>query len=379
MTPASAAHLVVVSGPGALPDPGAALEVVDAALGARGATGEVVLTGSADELRAAVARATTDGRECVVVPGNRGDVGADLAAPRGTVVRVDLTDRAPDRSPAVRRHVRGRGVQGLRYAVDAWWCARTRPPTLVHAYGPDPDQHAVLRLPGEVPGSGPGRRGTGAPVAVLVHGGYWRSRWESDSMEPVAVDLARRGWATWNVEYRRPDDHAWDATTADVAAAVQAVADVDAPLDLARDVLLGHSAGGQLVTRLAADVATDPAARVRPAVTVTLAGVLALVDAARRGLGAGAVADALGGPADRRPDVYRASSPIERLPIGSPLAVACAHDDELLSESRAFARAAREAGDDVVVVEGEGDHFAVVDPGSAVWRDVVRVLAERVG
>jgi acetyl esterase/lipase len=257
--------------------------------------------------------------------------------------------------------------------VDAWVLQRTHPPVLVHRYGPDRDQHADLRVP---------EHADGCPVAVLVHGGYWRSRWESDLMEPLAADLAARGWATWNVEYRRPDDHSWDATTADVAAALDAladaVADVDVPLDLGRVVTFGHSAGGQLVTRLAADLAADPGARVRPALTVTLAGVLDLVDGDRRRLGAGAVADALGGPAADLPDVYRASSPVARVPVGSPLAVACGLDDELLGQSRAFARAAREAGDDVVVVEGPGDHDAVIDPRSALWADVVRAVEQRV-
>lgn len=216
----------------------------------------------------------------------------------------------------------------------------------VHRYGPDPDQHADLLLPTVAPGP------HGHPVAVLVHGGLWRSRWTSDLMGPMAADLAARGWVTRNVEYRRPDAHGWDATTADVAAALAALAALaagPAGLDLGRVVTLGHSAGGQLVTRLAADVAADVAAgrpvAVRPALTVSLAGVLDLVEGDRRRLGAGAVAQALGGRADERPEVYAASSPAHRLPVGSPLAVVCGLDDDphLLDLSRAFVRAARAA------------------------------------
>ena len=247
-----------------------------------------------------------------------------------------------------------------------------------HRYGPDPDQWADLRLPEGGPPP------DGHPVAVLVHGGYWRSRWQADLMEPMAADLAARGLATWNVEYRRPDRHGWDATTADVAAALPALAAVagsGVPLDLTRVVVLGHSAGGQLVTRLAADVATDPSAPVRPALTVSLAGVLDLLEGHRRWLGDGAVSQALGGSPDDVPGVYRASSPLARLPIGSPLAVVCGLDDDphLLAMARAFARAARAAGDDVVAVEGAGDHFAVVDPRSALWPAVLDVLRSVTG
>ncbi|HEX6402688.1 MAG TPA: hypothetical protein VF003_05950 [Pseudonocardiaceae bacterium] len=42
-------------------------------------------------------------------------------------------------------------------------------------------------------------------MAVLFHGGFWRQQFGSSIMDAVAVDLVRRGWATWNVEYRRAD------------------------------------------------------------------------------------------------------------------------------------------------------------------------------
>jgi acetyl esterase/lipase len=244
-----------------------------------------------------------------------------------------------------------------------------------YAYGADPDQHADLRLPtGEPPTAG-------FPVAVLVHGGYWRSRWRSDLMDAMAADLTGRGVATWNVEYRRPDAHDWDATTADVAEAMRALAHVDAPLDLRRVVVLGHSAGGQLAVRWAADVAADPRAVVRPLLTVSLAGVLDLVEGERRALSGDAVVAALGGTPADRPDVYRASTPRHRLPLGLPLAVVLARDDDpdLLAIGRDFASSARDAGDDVVVLEQDGDHFTVIDPTSAAWPAIVRLVLDRVG
>jgi hypothetical protein len=96
-------------------------------------------------------------------------------------------------------------------------------------------------------------------------------------------------------------------------------------------------------------------------------------------VGDGAVAAALGGRAGELPGVYRASSPAARLPIGLPVAVVLTHDDDphLVAMGRSFAAAARAAGDDVVLLEGEGDHFALIDPGAPIWSRVVTLAASR--
>ena len=41
------------------------------------------------------------------------------------------------------------------------------------------------------------------PVAVVIHGGFWRARYGRKLMRPLCHDLAERGWAAWNLEYRR--------------------------------------------------------------------------------------------------------------------------------------------------------------------------------
>ena len=87
----------------------------------------------------------------------------------------------------------GRGPDTGRHAV--LFLARRRalvPDTL--AYGPELSQEGDLWVP---PGAGP------HPVAVLFHGGFWYHAWERDLMDGLALDLARRGIAAWNVEYRR--------------------------------------------------------------------------------------------------------------------------------------------------------------------------------
>ena len=51
----------------------------------------------------------------------------------------------------------------------------------VHRYGPGPDQFLELTLPD---GAGP------LPVAVVVHGGFWRAAFGVELARPLAADLA---------------------------------------------------------------------------------------------------------------------------------------------------------------------------------------------
>ena len=122
---------------------------------------------------------------------------------------------------------------------------------MIEAYGSGSSQVGELLLP-----DGDGDR-DGFPVAVVIHGGFWRERYGRDLTDPLCADLARRGWAAWNLEYRRLGDGpggggGWPATGEDVLAGTAHLAQLDAPLDLGRVVTAGHSAGGQLAVWLAA-------------------------------------------------------------------------------------------------------------------------------
>ena len=115
-----------------------------------------------------------------------------------------------------------------------------------YRYGDAAAQVCELYLP-------PGSAGDPRAVAVLVHGGFWRARYDRSQEHAVAADLVRRGWAVWNVDYRGVGSGpsaggGWTATFEDVAAAVDLLADVahEVPLPMDRVAVLGHSAGGQL-------------------------------------------------------------------------------------------------------------------------------------
>jgi hypothetical protein len=60
-----------------------------------------------------------------------------------------------------------------------------------YSYGNDPSQFAELYL-----SSAPKSRG----VAVVIHGGYWKSEYGADLGAPLASDLASRGFHAWNLE-----------------------------------------------------------------------------------------------------------------------------------------------------------------------------------
>ena len=236
-------------------------------------------------------------------------------------------------------------------------------------YGDRPEQFAELTRPdGDDP----------VPVAVIIHGGFWRAKWDLALGRPVADTLPSRGWAAWNVEYRRVGNGGgYPVTLDDVAAAIDALADVAAAarLDLERVVTIGHSAGGQL----AAWAATRQDPLVRVSGVVAQAGVLDLRQAAQDRLGDGACEAFLDGLPATVPDRYANASPIEHLPLGVPSLCVHGQADDVVpvSQSERFVAAARVAGDDAELAIVDGDHFVVIDPSSDAWRAVLNWLAQR--
>jgi acetyl esterase/lipase len=200
----------------------------------------------------------------------------------------------------------------------------------------------------------------------VLHGGFWRARYGKWIMSALCDDLARRGYAAWNVEYRRvgPLAHGGVPNTLDdVLAAVEFLSDVDAPLDLSRVSVVGHSAGGHLALWLAG-------ATTVPKVFVALAGVADLRLAADLGLGDGIVPRFTAGN-------YALASPIERLPTGARTVLIHGRADVNvpIEVARSYHEAAVAAGEDVEFVERECDHMTLMDPRSEEWQLVLERLA----
>ena len=241
-------------------------------------------------------------------------------------------------------------------------------------YGAAPSQYAELFVP---PGKGP------FPVAVLVHGGCWTKAFGGiTQLRNMAGALAARGIAVWNVEYRRVDEAGggYPGTYQDMNAALDLLARTarDYPLDLARLVAVGHSAGGQLVQWLAARPripASSPlfhAGFVPMRRVVSLGGLADLRrESALLKTSCGRdVAELAGTPSAARPDVFSDTNAGDLMPNGSRTILVTGELDTISPPRVAhdFAARARAAGDDAQVVILPGaSHYDEVAATSPSW------------
>lgn len=248
-------------------------------------------------------------------------------------------------------------------------------------YGPHEFQDGELHLPDA-------SRPTGSPIPVvcLLHGGFWRMPHGREQMAAIAADLATRGYAAWNIGYRRVGGPGggWPGTPGDVALAVDhlaTLAEDGFDLDLERVVVVGHSAGGQLalcVSARGAGARFRPSS-VRPVAAAALAAVGDLARAHALSVGNGAVAAFLGGTPDEMPDRYAAASPKALLPLGVRQLVVHGGRDEALPVdlSREYASAARASGDEVDFVElPAAGHMDFLDPHGAAHAVLCAWLAD---
>lgn len=242
------------------------------------------------------------------------------------------------------------------------------------AYGPLPDHVGDLYL----------ADAARARVVCLLHGGFWRMPYGREHIAPLAGDLVKRGFAVWNLEYRRVGSGGgWPGTLQDVGAGIDYLATLaaeGAPIDLNHVTVVGHSAGGHLAlwsARRARGNGFQPR-RVRLQAAVGLAPVADLKLAYELRCGNGAVENFLGGSPQEYAERYRTSSPAEMLPLGvRQLLIHTAGDDDVpIDISRRYAGAARAAGDDIEFIElASGGHMDFVDPRSEAHAALCRWLS----
>ncbi|MDH3518341.1 MAG: type II 3-dehydroquinate dehydratase [Acidimicrobiia bacterium] len=254
-------------------------------------------------------------------------------------------------APAAIHAIYGRGVTGYRDAL-SHLANRWRFPPETVPYGDHPDQFAEVRTP-----HGPGPR----HVVLLVHGGFWRHHFARDLMDGLAVDLAERGFASWNVEYRRMGEGGGGTeTTGDVRLAVRAAA---AHPDTERLTVVGHEAGAIL--------ALNASAPAEVALCVTMSGITDLLAARQDRLGDDAAGALLGGSPPE------ALSPIHRLPLGLPVVLFHGDRDTAvpISHGIRYAETARAAGDTAELVTIDGaDGSSFLDPRNEAWTRVVSAI-----
>jgi len=278
-------------------------------------------------------------------------------------------------APACVATIFGRGVRGYADAL-SHLVHRSALPVTTLSYGADPNQVADLRIPDA---KGP------HPVAVLIHGGFWREVWTRDLMDAMAVVLTQQGWVTWNIEYRRvAAGGGWPETAEDLAAAIDSLAHL-APvhdLDLDRVVAVGHSAGGHLALWAAARRSLDASAvgsipQVPVLAAVGLAPVANLAAAHEAELGSGAVEAFMHGSPSADRERYATADPAGLLPLGVRQVIIHGDaDGEVPVEmSETYAGLAADAGDAVAYHELRGvGHYELIDPRSEAWPMVVAEL-----
>lgn len=237
------------------------------------------------------------------------------------------------------------------------------------SYGSDPNQFIDLRLP-----KAKGRN----PVAICLHGGYWRAKYDLEYMGHACAALSAHGMATANVEYRRVGNPGggWPGTFADIRLAYQFVTQKAGQygLDAGRVAVIGHSAGGQLALCLAGHENGLAAA-------ISLAGVVDLQRAYELHLSNDAVAEFLGGTPAEVPEHYREADPM-KLTIQVPQSLIYGSMDDAVPPalSKEYVSTKRKSGEDVRPLEITGaGHFEIVDPRAAPWKKVQKIILNSVG
>jgi acetyl esterase/lipase len=238
------------------------------------------------------------------------------------------------------------------------------PPDAVLRYGPRADQIADLRVP----------PGTGAPLVVLLHGGFWRNTWDRTHTRPMADGLVDAGVAVITPEYARTGGGGgWPVTFDDVALAVAAVPGLVAAAaggsvdTTTRTVLVGHSAGGQLALWCASQGLQAGYAGV-----VALAPVADLTEAFRLDLDGGAVLELMGGGPDEVPDRYDRVDPCRLAAPAVPVVILHGTDD-LAVPAGLSERYAAHSGARLQPLP-EVDHFGLIDPRSTAWPGVLAAV-----
>ncbi|GAA2747673.1 alpha/beta hydrolase [Terrabacter aerolatus] len=233
------------------------------------------------------------------------------------------------------------------------------------SYGSDPAQVYDVLPPA-----------AGAPAVtgtvVVVHGGFWRAQYDREHARPEAAAFAGAGYHVVLAEYRRVGMPGGGVPgtledVRDLLASVSSQPDLPKPI-----VLVGHSAGGQLV----AWAAGQPWARERGIVgVVSLAGVVDLGAADRLHLGSDATRDFVGsGPGTA---AWTSADPMSTLPPKVPVRLVNGADDDTVPHevADAYVARARAAGGDVTedLVAG-ADHFAVIDPTTPAFAHVLTAV-----
>ncbi len=223
-------------------------------------------------------------------------------------------------------------------------------------------------------------------LVVLIHGGAWASDLGAGLFDPFARDLAARGLAVYNIEYRRlGSGGGWPTTFEDVAHALDNVVSINTrfpQLETGDSVVVGHSAGAQLAVwagtrhRLApGDIGSNP--RFRPTKVISLAGPLDMVQAVANG--DNNVVRALGGTPASVPARYASVDPIQNIDPGTPVVAIHGTADAVVlpSLSKRYVDAVRrDNGNGKLILLDGVTHTSIVSPKSPSYGRILDIITE---
>ena len=228
-------------------------------------------------------------------------------------------------------------------------------------YGSDPNQFGELRVP---------KTGGPFPVVIVIHGGYWRAKYDLKHTGHMCAALTARGVATWNLEYRRVGNPGggWPGTFEDIRSGYRYLSQIAQRYNLnsSKVAVAGHSAGGHLALCLAGHEAS--VTRV-----VSLAGVVDLQQAWDLHLSNNAVVEFLGGEPRTVPDHYREADPMQlKIAQATQWLIHGASDDTVPPFlSRNYTEQKKKRGENVHYLEiSTAGHTDVIDPRSTAWPKV---------
>jgi len=253
--------------------------------------------------------------------------------------------------------------------------ARTAPtrgapePDLVLRYGNGENHLIDVHLP-------PGPAAP-APVLVLLHGGFWRSRVDRTHTRRLAHAFRTSGWVVATPEYSRSNVDAgvtgWPTTFDDIAAVRDRLPSlltetVPTRVEAGAMTLLGHSAGGHLALwwALTADHSQHPAR------VVALAPVADLARAYTDDLGDAAVRDFLGGGPGDYPDRYTYADTAPMLAdYRGPADLRVLHGAK---DQQVPVEHSRELTCVSYTEIASANHFALIDPTSPAWPQLLAAV-----
>ena len=280
-------------------------------------------------------------------------------------------------------------------AVSSLACAQSQDRITI-AYGSETTSFGELKLP-------PGHKGP-FPVAVLIHGGCWRSdRGSTVSFRPLADKLSADGIATWNIEFRRVghEGGGWPGTFVDLGKAVDLLATMSQkyPVDRNRVVLVGHSSGGHFAAWLATRMRLPRSSAIRGDPAVGFIGVVlsdAFIDPLvidSKGVEGKLYCDdpllerLLGGRPDLLAERLHQISPLKWLPWGMPQEYVVSSrrypvmpprplaDGRTTMKMPDYPALARAAGDSINVTEvKDAEHSDFMKPETAAYAALHRAV-----